>query len=1073
MSSPSYYNPRFCLDFLEGRCRFGQNCRNRHDIRRCDCGLVLPLTDYASHSGGKRHREAIAGMGPRPRQRSGRGSGSRQNGVGNGNVYGSGTRSNGTGNRNSSSPSYHYDESDLDARPDTGHFSGAARVPLCSKCSRFIPAELYDEHIRSHGTQDELDAARREIEANKNGITVTGLAGVDFGVIAEPEDDENEQESVVIRLEITRQCDTLAPPLKLVKCRMLSSKRKDEVGDRFSANLIGSPFINPPRTRYLNVLFHPAYAGRYEDTLELVFRETESRTSFVIHRRVIATVGDPVAHETLQPRTPYRRRKRGIPLRLDGPIKTSPRPTTWTKTAWKGFLPKFDVPRQLTDVLYKSEGVQRSKRDTFEILKTFISPAFNVKTYGSRFQLMLHLEEEQMKFELDAYAMDGVTLQPDHPRYKLEVQGLSEGRPSVLVGDFILVRQVNATNKTWFEGRVHSVQESHVSLRFGDNFSTYRGTSFDVRFVLNRLSFRRMHAAVTNGNSPERLLFPALQHLRQAQNKLLTQHQMDEITPINRLIGEDPEQLQTVAAIVNLPPGSVPFVVFGPPGTGKTVTLVESIRQILARDPRSRIVACAPSNSAADLLATQLSVLGATVVLRLNSLTRPYKDLPKALQKFSIINDNEVFAMPPSVEFIKGFRVVVATCLSAGVPAALGVEPGFFTHIFVDECGQATEPAVMVPLKSLVGDKTNIIVAGDNKQLGPIVHSALAARFGLKESYLARIMDREIYDLEDKGRKGAADGGKGVTIVKLVRNFRSHPAILQFSNEHFYNRELQYYGNPAMINSLENASELPKKGFPVIFHGVIGKDMREAESPSYFNIDEANLVKKCAASLVGDRKNKLKPEHIAVITPYHAQRVKILNLLHRDPKLRDIKVGSVEEFQGQERRVIIMSTVRSNSNFVAADIRRTLGFVANPHRFNVAITRAQALLVVIGNPLVLGLDPLWRAFLNYVHINGGWRGKVPPWDTHESVDTSESSYGEVENRFVAAARQAAISEAEEELVRLKSMIARNNAGMLGIEGTLDELEFSDDEFDDDDDEDLVGGVGKFGFGEGMVFREED
>jgi len=87
--------------------------------------------------------------------------------------------------------------------------------------------------------------------------------------------------------------------------------------------------------------------------------------------------------------------------------------------------------------------------------------------------------------------------------------------------------------------------------------------------------------------------------------------------------------------------------------------------------------------------------------------------------------------------------------------------------------------------------------------------------------------------------------------------------------------------------------------------------------------------------------------------------------------MREVKVGSVEEFQGQERRVIIMSTVRSNTEFVGSDIRRSLGFVANKSRLNVALTRAQALLIVVGNPIVLSLDPLWRQFLNYIHVRGG------------------------------------------------------------------------------------------------------
>lgn len=109
----------------------------------------------------------------------------------------------------------------------------------------------------------------------------------------------------------------------------------------------------------------------------------------------------------------------------------------------------------------------------------------------------------------------------------------------------------------------------------------------------------------------------------------------------------------------------------------------------------------------------------------------------------------------------------------------------------------------------------------------------------------------------------------------------------------------------------------------------------------------------------------------------------------------------------KERKAIIISTVRSSRDFVHYDLRHTLGFVANPRRFNgpyiftlldgifkcvsyvVAVTRAKALLIVIGDPTVLSLDPLWRSFLNYVHLHGGWKGPPPTWDTHAPVLENE------------------------------------------------------------------------------------
>ena len=92
------------------------------------------------------------------------------------------------------------------------------------------------------------------------------------------------------------------------------------------------------------------------------------------------------------------------------------------------------------------------------------------------------------------------------------------------------------------------------------------------------------------------------------------------------------------------------------------------------------------------------------------------------------------------------------------------------------------------------------------------------------------------------------------SVVKLLDNYRSHPSILDFSNRHFYKSELRARGDPVITHSLEAIDDLPKKRFPIIFHGIVGKDQREESSPSFFNPDEATIVKNYCQSLMSDRK---------------------------------------------------------------------------------------------------------------------------------------------------------------------------------------------------------------------------
>ena len=140
------------------------------------------------------------------------------------------------------------------------------------------------------------------------------------------------------------------------------------------------------------------------------------------------------------------------------------------------------------------------------------------------------------------------------------------------------------------------------------------------------------------------------------------------------------------------------------PGTGKTVTIVEAMNQILLEDSTARILACAPSNSAADLLAERLKErLRPSELFRLNAPSRSKEALPKVLIEYSRSNENGTFSVPPLTELNK-YRVVVSTCISASVPYGLGMRRGHFTHIFIDEAGQASEPEAMIPIKTMANN---------------------------------------------------------------------------------------------------------------------------------------------------------------------------------------------------------------------------------------------------------------------------------------------------------------------------------------------------------------------------------
>ncbi|EKM56518.1 uncharacterized protein PHACADRAFT_160043 [Phanerochaete carnosa HHB-10118-sp] len=849
----------------------------------------------------------------------------------------------------------------------------------CDICRKDIHVDVWVAHATRHTSHQQraaINAALAEAEKDKNGISISGKGGIDLAV-----------------MELSRTDESSA------KITLLSTRLEgDNSRSKSSASLMNMQKSIERGTKHaVSFELKFSFEGQHEYTLDFTFRKVipGSRTAeqFVITRQIRVVVGSPDDHERLKPTAPYSKAQPKAAYRKPRRVIRVTRPSVWSYTKWKVTLPEYRPPEDIIEAAFGPHPKAA--------LRQYV-PHLSLETYSVFFQALLWIEEEQMRRNLAVYAMTNVALIPHHPDYELEVKELGEGRPPVIVGDLIMVKHSGDETDTWYEGCVHQISGFSVRLRFNDKFNAYRGAKVDVKFLLNRLPDRRMHQAVSSSFNPPRLLFPRSEHTRYLRRP--SDCEMESIALVDRALSKNREQLETIAAVVNRPPGSVPFIVFGPPGTGKTVTIVEAIRQILTADPDARILACAPSNAAADLIAVRLAYnpLNPNELFRLNSYSRSYKSLAEGtpvLTDFSLYNDNHVFAIPSLEKFLT-YRVIVSTCISAGTPHGIGVKRGHFTHIFLDEAGQASEPMSMIPIKTLADDETNVVPAGDIRQLNPIVHSPIARDLGLKQSYLQRLMNMPIYDEKTH---------KGQTVTKLVKHFRSHPDILTFPNRQFYGGELLPCADPAVTHSLLKYEKLPAKNFPIVFHGTVGKDQREASSPSFFNIDEITIAKDYLVSLLENRKLRITAKDVGIIAPYHAQCQKMRSVLPQ--KFKEVKVGSVEEFQGQERRVIIIMTVRSSTDYIPYDMKHTLGFVADPKRFNVAITRARSLLVVVGNPRTLSMDPMWREWLNFVHQKGGWRGKEPDWDTAEPV--LDGGYGE-------RIRTEAEARAEEMIQRIRA-----------------------------------------------------
>ena len=498
-----------------------------------------------------------------------------------------------------------------------------------------------------------------------------------------------------------------------------------------------------------------------------------------------------------------------------------------------------------------------------------------------------------------------------------------------------------------------------------------------VDVMFDEMSYREMDFAMKEVIKAEDNRVAALKHILLGEEKANIETRTINLEGLNILNASQLEALKKM-----LQAKDVAFI-HGPPGTGKTTTLVQVIKYTIKEE--KQVLVSAPSNAAVDLLVDKLSEQGLSVLRighparvteqslsktldariashqnyqELRSLRKRMEQLRSVALKYKRnfgyqekeqrrLLMQEVKALKTDADLLEFYIVndllqnteaICCTLVGTSHPVLRGKK---FKTVFIDEAGQALEPACWIPLLK----SERAVFAGDHQQLPPTIKSIEAAREGFAKTLFEKGIENQPHC-------------SGMLEVQ----YRMHENIMRFSSDYFYK------GNLVAHESVKAALLRPNQP-PVEFIDTAGCGYNETQDPetlSRLNEEEAQLLIHQVEMLVEEiGTNAWIDERITlgIITPYRAQVDHLQKLAESSPILEPlyafVTINTVDAFQGQERDVIAISFVRSND-------KGEVGFLGDIRRTNVAMTRARKKLIMIGDSATLGSHPFYLQLVDFV-----------------------------------------------------------------------------------------------------------
>ncbi|WFD03012.1 ATP-dependent RNA helicase [Malassezia obtusa] len=612
---------------------------------------------------------------------------------------------------------------------------------------------------------------------------------------------------------------------------------------------------------------------------------------------------------------------------------------------------------QTTQVEEELPPTQHSYQDGFEYQRIF-SPLIAAEAEYDR-----KLRESQVQ---TGVVVRWDVTRPQRPVAWLEMPQLESGELRMAVGDEIKLKYQGELRVPWealaqvISVPQNAVTEVAVELRPGTQAPTQCTHNFTAEFIWKGTTFDRMHYALRRFNTGYKhmssYLFRSL--LGHSMPALSLNHTLPQRFTAPGLPELNHSQVCAVKTVLSRPLS----LIQGPPGTGKTVTSASIVYHLTKIHP-GPVLVCAPSNVAVDQLTEKLHQTGLKVV---RVLARSREAIGNSVNFLSLHEQVSKAAQSPDLahlvqlkrqhgelsthderryrsmmkacerEILQAADVVCTTCSGMGDIRLLGL---VIRAVLMDEATQATEPESLIPI---VHGCKQLVLVGDHKQLGPVIMNRKAAQAGMKSSLFERMIRL------------------GHRPLRLEVQYRMHPCLSEFPSNMFYDGALQ---NGVTAHERQQRSidfPWPNPDEPMFFRQNLGQEEISGSGTSFLNRTEASSVEKMVTSLL---KAHVLPSQIGIVTPYEGQRSYLIShmQLHgslRKELYREIEVASVDAFQGREKDYILVSCVRSSE-------RQGIGFLSDPRRLNVALTRARYGLIIVGNPKVLSRDPLWYYLLQH------------------------------------------------------------------------------------------------------------